>query len=430
MITNRFLPPITTGRGIRNRRIAKFSVKFGWRIVVLMPNLIRCSSIINIDGENIKVFRVTGLPPFENFFFFKNWLLTKTSTRLKPEHFGIIGRIREICKPLSFPDDPYYARYIIPIAIEGLKIVKKEKIDVIYSACYPFSFHISALLLKLLSKLPWLAVFEDPWVGNPAYFKKEANILHKLFERKVVEHADKILIYGNYADPEYFFKTYSYLPKKKFEIFKYVLGYDPEEFNRIKPKEFNRFSVTYAGSFYNGQCDPTNFLLALKFLLDKKYLSRSDIIVNFIGDWNNKYEKLVDRLKLSHIVKGYGSVSHDECISYLKGSDCLLLIWRNFGPHLKKNWTGIIHGKIGEYIGAKKPILALVPQNHKMSRLIKSEKLGLIANPNDPIQIADALLKIYRGYVPFSPSRTLLEELKTRNRIKRFYSILDEIAKY
>ncbi len=55
-------------------------------------------------------------------------------------------------------------------------------------------------------------------------------------------------------------------------------------------------------------------------------------------------------------VKDYGYVNHNESIAKLKSADVL---WFMVGR--RRNIDAILPGKIYEYIGAKKPIIACVP---------------------------------------------------------------------
>jgi len=429
MITNRILPPIYTGRGIRNRRIAEYSSELGWEVIFLLPELFRSQGKVTIGNSKNKYFTVPPLPLLEKVvmkYFFKIKSFKEAGSH--PEKFGgLLGRLIRIINTIIFPDDFFYSRTILPISVNALKILRIEKIDAVYTTCYPFSFHFAGLLIKYLFGIPWIAVFEDPWVGNPAHFKKKTGLLHKFFEKKVVENADKVLIYGNYAEPKHFFRTYSYLPREKFHIFNFVLGYDSEKFEEIKPKKFEKFTITHAGRFYNGGCDPSNFLRAIRLLLNNGDIQASDILINFLGEWSSLYERMINKMQLSDLVKILGPIPHDECISYLKGSNCNLLIWRNFGPHLKNGWRGVMHGKIGEYIGSGKPILALVPPLHKTYDLMNVEKIGIQANPDSPNEIADAILKTYKKKIIYSPSKKLLVQLESKKRVKRFWEILDDL---
>jgi hypothetical protein len=82
-------------------------------------------------------------------------------------------------------------------------------------------------------------------------------------------------------------------------------------------------------------------------------------------------------------------VPHHESLQYLLASDVLLLIIDD-APANK----GILTGKLFEYLGARKPILALAPEGDAAD-LIRDVKAGVVVHPSDVGAIKQALKNYY-----------------------------------
>jgi hypothetical protein len=78
-----------------------------------------------------------------------------------------------------------WIKYIVK---EGMKVIEKEKPDLIFSSSPPHSLQIGAMKLAKKSELKWVADFRDPW--SSAFWQKDikrmsfASAKDKKYERK------------------------------------------------------------------------------------------------------------------------------------------------------------------------------------------------------------------------------------------------------
>jgi len=80
-------------------------------------------------------------------------------------------------------------------------------------------------------------------------------------------------------------------------------------------------------------------------------------------------------------------MTYSNTISYMKGSDLLLLI----GNGQETEQTG----KIFDYLGCKRPVLALASEKGGIADVVSGvEEITLIEN-KDPNKIADAIMEFY-----------------------------------
>ena len=190
-------------------------------------------------------------------------------------------------------------------------------------------------------------------------------------------------------------------------------GYDHEDFEKIpaQPKPQNKMVLMYSGSFmvYNS---PAYLVKAFKQLTIERPDIASNIELHFVGFLRKENQKLIRKLKIQAFVKDHGYVNHDESIAKLKSADVL---WFMVGR--RRNIDAILPGKVYEYIGAKKPILACVPEGAaKMA--IEESGAGFICSPDNIDEIKNTILKVYDQYknntLPV-PSDEIVEKYRRDN---------------
>ncbi|NUQ35027.1 MAG: glycosyltransferase [Planctomycetaceae bacterium] len=96
-----------------------------------------------------------------------------------------------------------------------------------------------------------------------------------------------------------------------------------------------------------------------------------------LGDWSSLPGVLVTR----------DQISYSKIPPYLVEADVLMLVIADV-----QAVAGIPGGKVFEYLGADRPILAVT--NGMAARIVEKTQTGLVANPNDPESIAKAVLHI------------------------------------
>jgi glycosyltransferase involved in cell wall biosynthesis len=134
--------------------------------------------------------------------------------------------------------------------------------------------------------------------------------------------------------------------------------------------------------------------------------------LHFVGFLRKENQKIIRRLELQSFIKDHGYVNHNESIAKLKSADVL---WFMVGR--RRNIDAILPGKVYEYIGAKKPIIACVPDGAaKMA--IEESGAGFICKPDDIVEIKNTILKVYELYKTNSlpvPSEEVMERFKRDN---------------
>lgn len=273
----------------------------------------------------------------------------------------------------------------------GLSAIKRREIDVILSSAPPFTAHLIALRLKRLTGKPWVADFRDPWSQNPSLVEMPFWAIRKpvdrFLERRVMKNADAVIgVSGPMVE------NFARLRVKGIERKLYAItnGYDPDDFAAASPSPAPTFTVTYTGTFAGEAGSPAPFLTALAELIEQGILPRDRIRVRIIETYAQQTGHLAQKLGLSDVVSVQVGLSHCDTIREQMSASVLLLIVRGDSLGL-----GVYTGKVFEYLGARRRILALVPKRGVAAQLIREADAGTVVDPANRQEIKEAILNFY-----------------------------------
>lgn len=196
---------------------------------------------------------------------------------------------------------------------------------------------------------------------------------HLNTEREVLKTASKIVVISRSAK-ENLLKLYKFLEHTDVEIIPH--GYDLEDMELTADyNNYNKFVITHAGMFQDDR-NPEPFMKAFKRLCDENE-NKNKLELRLIGLMRKNHKKLIKKYGLEENVLMTGNLSHTETIKHIKSSDTLWLL---------QNDTIRTPGKLFEYFGTGKPILATVPKGN-MRELALSSGVTLACDPADRTEI-------------------------------------------
>jgi glycosyltransferase involved in cell wall biosynthesis len=132
-------------------------------------------------------------------------------------------------------------------------------------------------------------------------------------------------------------------------------------------------------------------------ILRKDEDMRRQFRVLFAGPRNQRTERLVNELQLADVVELLGFVPHHESLQLMVNADVLLLLMAREEAANKLNGTIMVPGKTYEYLGARRPILALVPEG-AVAELIRETASGTVVAPDEPAGIEEAIIALFRAW--------------------------------
>ncbi|MFZ9814941.1 MAG: glycosyltransferase, partial [Candidatus Kapaibacteriota bacterium] len=183
------------------------------------------------------------------------------------------------------------------------------------------------------------------------------------------------------------------------------------------------FTLTYTGSMY-GRRNPSALFAALELLSKRGELDPESIHLRFIGRFGNEVHDMFTSTTFSSSIEVIGYVPHENSISYLLVSDVLLLIVDE-----AKESEEIVPGKVYEYIGSFKPVIAIAPTHGAIAELMNETCAGGIAHQSDIEGIANIILSMYQAFKegkPLAQPKTeVIKGYERRESTRKLAQLLD-----
>jgi glycosyltransferase involved in cell wall biosynthesis len=267
----------------------------------------------------------------------------------------------------------------------GRQICEEHDISVIYATAPPFTDFIVGAELSLELNIPLVIDYRDAWIDNPFHFY--ATPLHKAYsvalEKKVLRQASRIIV-TTLSTKERLLGRYSFLDNDDVLVIPH--GYDNEDFipfQDVRPSP-QHCTFTHSGVFQDNRT-PEYFLQALQRFLNENSDAHKHIQARFIGILRKKEERLIRKLNLQTNTLCTGYVEHGDVIRHLMESDVL---WFMLFDKVRSP------GKLFEYFGARKPIIASVPEGVMRTTALHT-KATFATDPDDIQQIQQAISTYY-----------------------------------
>lgn len=308
---------------------------------------------------------------------------------------------------VQFPD--HYRTWVGPAVAAGAALAASWQPDLIYSSGPPHSGHVVACRLARRLRVPWIAELRDTWANNP-YSDAPAPLewAQTLYANSVLRHASAAVLLTRTAEEE----TKAALGCPTLVSYN---GFTEEDFAGLDapaPLDAERLTILHAGVIYAGRRDPVALFQALAILGPRRHAVR----VKFYHDYMEAVAQRAERLGVRDCIEICAPVPRREILRIERAADVLLL----------SRWAdprddGVIPGKLFEYIGARRPILAIGSTTGEAAEIVRSGPFGLVSNA--PMEIAEQLLawigqKRAAGGrlpdLPAAPTRRFLREAQFR----------------
>ena len=388
LIITYYWPP-AGGPGVqRVLKFVKYLPRFGWNPIILTVENgeypARDESLISEIPADIKVYKTKTLEPYG---IYKRLLRKKRSHKidtyvLNKKNVGPLQRLMKWIRLNVFIPDARIGWYTYAVN-KGRKIIPKENIDIIYSCSPPHSLQLIARSLAIKTKIPWVADLRDPWSEIVSYQGQDRNRITKSidngFEKKVLHTADKIIVTCHGLKTA-FEKDYA-VPDQKINVI--TNGYDKTSHEITNTRDEDILRIFYAGNLSSVRT-PHALLNAIKILKTQSI----DYDIHFViaGQANEEFWSIVNENGIEEMVKYMGYISHQEVLDQYALADILLLVVDDVPDnHL------FIAGKLFDYMGSKKPILALGPKGGEVHQIIDQTDSGFFFGYKEGDKVAHAL---------------------------------------
>lgn len=428
-----FYPPISTIGSMRTWKLVKYIRLFGYEPIVIcgetdeqlweqeLPDVevhrTKCDFLFEKVSLKIKK-KVNSDESLTTFNSTKdaNFQLKKYILR---DLYWMLQRTKHFLSEIFEYPDIYYKwrKKVLPIAS---KIIESNSIALIYSSSSPVTDHLIASDLSRKFDIPWIADYRDLWTNN---HYDSVTSLRQYFEKKLelrtLSWASSIVTVSEPAG-----KIQSVFLNKPVHVI--TNGFDPEDYDfNVQPYEI--FTIIYTGIIYSGKRDPSMLFSAVKKLIGMEKISKNKIRIKFFGAEKLQLENLLKQYDIGEVVEIYDRIPLQQAIIEQKRATVLLLLMWN---HLTEK--GVYTGKIFEYLGAKKPILAIPTIiGSVVGELLDKTQAGISCSSVEEVE--DVLLNWYQkfysaGKLPYEGIDQEIEKYSRKNQAKQFASLFDSLS--
>jgi glycosyltransferase involved in cell wall biosynthesis len=212
------------------------------------------------------------------------------------------------------------------------------------------------------------------------------------------------------------------LPADRF--FTITNGYDPEEYEGLQGegREEAMFRIVYTGRLFKNRRG-YELLQALGALFAGTPQAGRKIRVEYYGgvapEIASRMQHLIQEHDLQENVRFFPDVSYSRSKALQKGADALLLI-----VDTGETTSGVIPGKLFEYIAAGRPILCIAREGATPA-IIRQGNLGRVVQPGDVQGLTEVLAGLLKDAErTFQPDLDFLSQFDRRNLAQQMDQVL------
>jgi len=417
-------PPIAGGGVQRPLKFVKYLPDYGITPIVFCPQKAYWKafdeSLLDLPFvKKTKIYRC-GVRQLRHYYH----LRYKKGYKNHP-HYYFLG-----LKSLCFLD--FFSTWYFECRQKALEVIKEEKIDCIITTSPPHSIHFFGLFLRKMTNIPWIMDIRDAIVGDAnrpsTLITRFQDPLRCFHEKRFVSSSDAIISVSDPIIDSIRIRHRALELQSKLQTISN--GFDEEDFANIQiyKKQRNHLLITYTGSFM-GKQTPEHFLKSIQLLIDNKSIDASDLKIQFIGHYDEPVRNMLQSFSGRIPIEILDFQPYEKTLRHQTESDLLLLI---VSIDEKEQGQQTMTGKFFEYIGAQRPLFALVPEG-PLKDLIQRGNFGTVALPKDVSQIANRFFSVYRqwkksGIVSYTPDLRLRNQFGRKYLTKKLAAVVRRVA--
>jgi len=427
LVITYYWPPSGGGGVQRWLKFVKYFRDQGWEPVVYTPlNPEMPSEDFSLLSEIPVGIEVVKTKIWEPYLLYKRFIGKKRTQRINT------GFLSDSKKPKATENIAVWLRgnFFIPDArkfwikpsVKFLKsYLKDHPVDAIVSTGPPHSMHMIALGIKSSLNIPWIADFRDPWTNIDFYHKlkltRRADRIHHQLEKQVIDYADIITtVSWSWAD------DFKQLGAKNVQVI--TNGFDPTDYNNLDKAVSSKFELCHIGSM-NKDRNPAKFWEALSIVCEKVEGVKQDLHIVLLGSTDHQVFDDLQRFGLMDYVEHFPYIPHKAVLERASKASVLLLPLND-----TPNVSGIIPGKIFEYLALQKPILCIGPETGDSARIIRDTKRGHVVGFSSVAEMVEVLSVYYHEYTlnqTIAVEESVYDNYSRKVLTEKFASILNSL---
>lgn len=423
-----YWPPAGGAGVMRWAKMSKYISEYGWQPIIFTPSNGEVPvNDVSLAREIPPHIQVIKTPIWEPYNLYKTFLGRKKNDKIysgfinEKKKASITQRISVFIRGNFFiPDARMF--WIKPSVKYLQQFLKTNKIDAIVSTGPPHSMHLIAEKIHKHTGIPWIADFRDPWTNIDFYqdlnLTKIADSRHKSLEKKVLANADKIVTVTWRSAEE--FASIS----GREDIIVITNGFDENDFEVGKYQQDEKFTIVHVGSM-NKDRNPLVLWKALNEILAESAELRSKLSIKLAGPVDFSVRSSIDENRLNEYTSFIDFVPHDEAVIMQQQAQLLLLMINN-----TPNSKTIIPGKLYEYLGSGRPILAIGPKDSDSAKVVDITRGGVVHDYDDLEGLKARILEYFAFYRTgdLKGSADGIQKFTRKNLAQEYSKVLSELT--
>jgi len=284
--------------------------------------------------------------------------------------------------------EPKKREWLIP-ARRQLSDRDLDRFDLLLTCGQPHANHLLGLELKARRRIPWISYFSDPWTDSPYAVFGSARIRahHRRLEDQVLAAADCVLFTCEEMR-QLLLTHHPVLTPERSGVLPHAFVGSWYGDGKPAAAEDAPLRILQTGSFY-GPRTPLPLIEALCRVREKTPLE-GRIRFDFYGGMDDVHVRAIRDAGLDSIFHVHGFVPYLDTLSLMGESDGLILI---DAPLDSMAESVFLPSKLIDYLGSRKPILAVTPRQGATARVV-TETGGIVCPLEEPGSLDEALISL------------------------------------
>ncbi|HPS82863.1 MAG TPA: hypothetical protein PLA88_01005 [Bacteroidales bacterium] len=422
-----YWPP--AGGTLVNRMLKfyQYLPEYGWDPVVLTVengfHTFSDESLIDIVRPQTMVYRSKGF----RFFGLLKIFLPKSGNTTIPYGFtdsskkSLKNKLQRWGKYNMIPDTKYSWKF--GTVRQAVKIIRKEKIDLIFSTSPPQTNHIIARKAARKTGIPWVADFRDPWtdaywINDPETLRwRVIHAIDKRIEGKTINAMSAMTTTGPSMVEIMQNKT-------KVPVTEITNGFDDACFEGLHYTANEKFRITFAGSL-SQQHSPKCFFDAITTLCSNSdFASRFEIV--FMGNFPNFLKELIAQYDFKDAVKLIPYQPFQQALEFISLSELLMVMI----PNTPDNKV-YIPLKVYDYMGSGRPILAYGPLEGDTASILERTATGKIfdyAQIEESAKYIQSIFEKWKNGEQTTSDKEVVNTYTRRNLTGKLARLFDQVS--
>ena len=322
--------------------------------------------------------------------------------------------LRNLFKTFDFtlvPDDQ--ALWILPAALRAARRARQLGARLLWATGPPFSTLVAGSWASRWSGVPLVADFRDDWTGLGADYRRNQGWRQRrelAQEQSVLRQAKMVLtVTPGLVDR---LRARSPFPER---VRLLPNGFEPSHFQApaTGPRAF-----FYAGSLY-AQRNPAALLQAYAAFRSAWGGNGAPPELHFAGRYSPELRPLFEPCPEG--VRHLGFLSHRDTCQRMTSALANVLLVDDTLPDI------VYSGKLLEYLGAGRPVLALTPLDSPVAQLMGEGRLGEVAPGNDVERLLSSLRRLAEGPRQ-EPQTAVVQRFNVEHQVAELAGWLEEVS--